>query len=51
MYVGTFSLQFAYPTAAVLLKLAHGLNTQFHLEFEQQQGDLGLAPDQDDAGQ
>lgn len=50
-YVATFTLQFAYPTAAQLLKLAHGLNTQFWLEFEQQQGELGLAPDQDDAGQ
>lgn len=50
-YACTFTLQFAYPTAAQLLKLAHGLNTQFWLELEQQQGELGLAPDQNDPGE
>lgn len=45
-YAATFTLQFPYPTPAQLMKLAHGLNTQFWLEFEQQQGDLALAPDQ-----
>lgn len=54
-YVATITLQFPYPTAKQLLFLAHRLNTQFFLEFEQQQGELGLnggdAPDQDDKDQ
>lgn len=49
-YAATFTLQFPYPTAAQLLKLAHGLNTQFWLEFEDQQGELDLAPDQKQDG-
>lgn len=39
-YVASITLQFAYPSAEDLLRLAHSLNTQWWLEFDAEQPGL-----------